>query len=65
VYQAPTVYEETVAILNITVSKDGYSDVTLQSTITIEPKVLTIEVEAHPEIAISESTINVSVHVNI
>jgi len=57
VYQAPTVYEETVAILNITVSKDGYSDVTLQSTITIEPKVLTIEVETHPEIAISESTI--------
>ena len=63
VYQAPTVYEETVAILNITVSKDGYSDVTLQSTITIKPKVLTIEVETHPEIAISESTVNVSVYV--
>ena len=63
VYQAPTVYEETVAILNITVSKDGYSDVTLQSTITIEPKVLTIEVETHPETAISESIVNVSVYV--
>jgi len=63
VYQAPTVYEETVAILNITVSKDGYSDVTLQSTITIEPKVLTIEVETHPEMANSGETITLTVHV--
>jgi len=63
VYHAPVVYEETTAILNITVSKDGYYDVTLQSAITIKPKVLNVEVKVYPETVFSEGTINVTAYV--
>jgi len=63
VYTAPIVYEETVVTLNITISKEGYVDVTTQSSVTVKPKVLNVEVNAVPETVISERTLNLSVYV--
>jgi len=62
-YIAPVVYEETNVTITITLSEEGYRDVTIQSRVTVKPRILTVEVSVYPKIVISERTANISVHV--
>jgi hypothetical protein len=63
VFTAP----QTTTFLNVTITatatKGNYMDGANQTRITIEPKILAVEITAEPNASISEANINVTVHV--
>jgi len=63
VFTAP----QTTTFLNVTITatatKGNYMDGVGQTRITIEPKILAVQITAEPNVTISEANINVTVHV--
>jgi parallel beta-helix repeat protein len=63
VFTAP----QTTTFLNVTITatatKGNYMDGVGQTRITIEPKILAVQIIAEPNVTISEANINVTVHV--
>jgi len=63
VFTAP----QTTTFLNVNITaiatKDGYMNGVGQTRITIEPKILAVQITAEPNVTISEANVNVTVHV--
>jgi hypothetical protein len=62
-YTAPLTLTEINVTMSATASIAGYADGYVQEMITIEPKVLMIEVTAEPSIVVSEGTTTITAHV--
>ncbi len=51
------------ATITVTATKSGYVGAEGHAIITIQPKVLVVEISAEPDVTVSEAKINVTVHV--
>lgn len=63
VFTAPLTTETLYATLTANARKDGYVDGSMDATITVEPKMLSVQVVSTPDSTISEAKTNVTVHV--
>lgn len=63
VFTAPITTETLYATLTANAEKDGYVDDSNDVTITVEPKLLSVEVVSTPDSTISEAKTNVTVYV--
>ncbi len=61
VFTAPAVNEKTNVTITAVAEKEGYEEGVSHSTVTVEPKVLTLKVDAYPKVIISEKTTNITV----
>jgi hypothetical protein len=63
VFTAPLTTETLYATLTANARKDGYVDGSMDVTITVEPKMLSVQVVSIPDSTISEAKTNVTVYV--
>jgi len=63
IFTAPAIIEKTNVTITATALKEGYKEGIANSIVTVEPKILTLEVNVYPKVVISERTANISVHV--
>jgi len=63
IFTAPPTTETLNVTIRVIAAKDGYMDGVGQTVITIEPKILTVQVTAESNVTLSEAKLNVTVHV--
>lgn len=62
-FTAPETIDLTYVNITASAAKTGYVDGEGQAIITVEPKVLVVDITAEPSVTISEAIVNVSAHV--
>jgi hypothetical protein len=65
IFTAPriTIRDGVNASISVTASKDGYADAEAQTTITIMPRVLNVQITYQPNATLSEAQVNITVQI--